>query len=115
MDTDRSKHVMMEEYAGIIGGIKFFWRFRCVKLRAFMEIWGLISTFAFGTMMLITTIVQWYVPGHEINMLWNVYNEAFIEYIFALISLPCILYFFKVSLRRLRDGKRHRVQMGIST
>jgi len=93
----------MEEYVGITGRIKFFWRFRCVKLRKFMEAGGLISAFAFSMMMLLTTIVQWYVPGHEINMLWNVYNEAFIEYIFALISLPCILYFFKVNLMRLRS------------
>lgn len=101
MDTGRDKHMIETR---TISRIKFF-----------MEAWGLISTFALGIMMLVTVIVQWHTPGHKIIMVWNRYNEAFIEYILGLISIPCILYFFKVSLRRLKDSWEQMDQIGVTT
>lgn len=95
-----------DEYAGILGGLRFFWRFRCVKLRLFAEIMGLISAFAFSLITVYATILQWYVPNHIMSINWNMYNESFVEYVWAIVTLPCILYFFKVSASRLEE--RHK-------
>jgi len=93
----------MDEYAGIIGRIKFLWRFRCVKLRIVIEIIGLLNAFAFGTLLSIYTIIQWYVPGHKLTFVWNKYNEAHIEYLWVLIALPCMLYFLHMNSNRLAE------------
>lgn len=77
-----------------------------MKLRYHMETMGFIACFAFTFMMWVTTVFQWYAPNHEIIMCWNEFGEAFVEYFFALIMLPCILYFFKVSALRLIERRR---------
>jgi len=92
----------IEEYEGVVGRLRFFWRFKCVKTRYYMDIVGLISLSAFGLILNLTTIFQWFVPRHEILVCWNVFNEAFIEYLFALVSLPCILFFLKKQWFRLK-------------
>ena len=92
--------MMDTEYKGMIERIKFFWRFRCVKLRLIMETIGLITVFSFGIVMLGATIIQWH-TGHKITFIYNRYNEAFLEYIWALIAVPCVLYFFKTSGMKL--------------
>lgn len=93
----------MDEYAGIIGKIKFFWRFRCVRLRLHIEMIGLISMFAFGTLTILATILQWYIPSHIITLNWNAYGEAYAEYLMALVGLPCALYFIWVNFQRLSE------------
>lgn len=92
-----------DEYAGVVGRMKFFWRFRCVRLRLRIETIGLISMFAFGTMTILATIWQWYIPSHIITLNWNHFGEAFYEYLLALIALPCGLYFIWVNVRRLKE------------
>ncbi len=88
------------EYAGILGRAKFFWRFRCVKLRAFIEGVGLLSIYAFGIIMMYATIRQWYEPNHILRLDWNRYGEAYFEYLWSVIALPCSLYYLVNALRR---------------
>lgn len=76
-------------------------RARSMKFKAFIELIGGLSLFGFGMWMHIATIFQWYAPNHTLIFRFNIYNEAFIEYVFALIAFPCSLYFAKVSLWRL--------------
>jgi len=71
------------------------------KVKIIVEIIGLITVFSFGFFMHFLTIAQWFSPGHEMLVYWNHYNEAFFEYVWALFSLPCVLYFFKLCVRRL--------------
>ena len=92
-----------DEYAGIVGKIRFFWRFRCVKLRVHIEMVGLVGMFAFGTMTILATIYQWYIPSHIVTINWNYFGEAHTEYIMALIALPCGLYFIWVNFQRLSE------------
>lgn len=94
---------MEDEYAGIVGRIRFFWRFRCVKLRLFMELVGLTSIFAFGIVLMLTTIVQWYDLDHMMWFRWNRYGEAYFEYFWALVALPCSLYYLVKALGRLGE------------
>jgi len=95
----------VNQFKLILDKLTFFWRFRCVKLRYYMEVLGFIATFAFAFMMWFTTIFQWYVLDHEVNMCFNVLGEARIEYIFSLIAFPCILFFMRKCYERLNNKR----------
>jgi len=98
----------MNEYAGTVGRIRFFWRFRCVKLRMLIEAVGLVSMFASGVVLNYLTIIQWYDADHILWLNWNRYGEAFGEYIWAILALPCVLYTFAVNGMRLADRRQEK-------
>ena len=70
-----------------------------------IETIGLVNIFICGMIMSFATIYQWYLPDHIIIYEWNKYNEAYIEYLWSILALPCSLYAFKVTIDRfLQDG-----------
>jgi len=91
-----------KEYSGVGGKLKFIWRYRCVKLRLLIETVGMISIFSFGILLNYFTIKQWYITDHIMWLHWNNYNEAYIEYIWSIVVLPCSLYWYVEGLKRLK-------------
>ena len=91
----------MKKHARIIGRARLFWESRRVTLRILIEVVGRISMVAFSTVLSFATIVQWFFAEHIIVFRWNVYGEALPEFVFALITVPCMLYTFKVNVKRL--------------
>lgn len=95
-----------KEYSGVGGKLKFIWRYRCVKLRLLIETVGMISIFSFGILLNYFTIKQWYVADHIMWLNWNKYNEAYIEYIWSIVVLPCSLYWTVRASQRLKKRWR---------
>lgn len=54
----------------------------------------------------ITLVCQWFAPGHMILICFNLFNEAFLEFIVAVVSLAPVSYFFLQGFKM--DGRSMR-------
>lgn len=80
----------------------FIWRFRMVKIRKHMAIWGMAMSGTGAALTMLLTLIQQFV-GHSVTIEWNFYNEATIEFVWTIITIPCVIYFYKISIQHIED------------
>jgi len=65
-----------------------------IKIRKIMFRVGWIISIAFYLATAIVTAFQWFVPDHKLLICFNIFNEAFLEFVLVITTFPFVMLFF---------------------